>query len=285
MSPPRIIRAPRVMQQLALRWRTQGLRIAVVPTMGALHDGHVALLRAARRNADKVIATIFVNPAQFGPREDFAAYPRPFAADARRCAAAGVDVIFAPPPAAMYPPDFSTWVNEEALAQYLCGARRPGHFRGVCTVVAKLLNITQPHLALFGQKDAQQALIIQRMVRDLHLPVRIVVHPIVREPSGLAMSSRNHYLTAAERVRAAGIARGLRQVRAWHAQGLPLAAIRTQLCAQLRREVSPRIDYVSIVDEGTLRAVRTPHQRQKLLIAVALFVGRARLIDNLRLTW
>jgi len=273
------------MQQLALRWRAQGLRIAVVPTMGALHDGHVALLRAARRKVDKVIATIFVNPTQFGPREDFAAYPRPFAADARRCAEAGVDVIFAPVPAAMYPPDFSTWINEEALAQYLCGARRPGHFRGVCTVVAKLLNITQPHLALFGQKDAQQALIIQRMVRDLNMPVQVALHPIVREPSGLAMSSRNKYLTADERARAAGIAHGLRQVRAWHARGLTLAAILTKLRAQLRREVSPQIDYVSIVDEGTLRAVRTPHKRQKLLIAVALFVGRARLIDNLRLTW
>ncbi len=273
------------MQRLALHWRAQGLRIAVVPTMGALHDGHVALLRAARRKADKVIVTIFVNPTQFGPREDFAAYPRPFAADARRCAEAGVDVIFAPASAAMYSPDFSTWINEEALAQHLCGARRPGHFRGVCTVVAKLLHITQPDIALFGQKDAQQVLIIQRMARDLNMPVRIVVHPIVRERSGLAMSSRNHYLTAAERTRAAGIARGLRLVRAWHTQGLTLAAIRAKLRALLRREVSPHIDYVSMVDEGTLRAVRTPHKRQKLLIAVALFVGRARLIDNLRLTW
>jgi len=280
-----VIHSPQAMQRMALRWRAQGLRIAVVPTMGALHDGHVALLHAARRRADKVIATIFVNPTQFGPREDFAAYPRPFAADRRRCAAAGVDVVFAPAPAAMYPPEFSTWVNEEALAQYLCGARRPGHFRGVCTVVAKLLNITQPHLAVFGQKDAQQALIIRRMVRDLNMPVRILVHPIVRERSGLAMSSRNQYLTADERVRAAGIVRGLRLVRTWHKQGMALPAICARLRAHLRREVSPRIDYVSIVDEATLRAVRVPRKRQKMLIAVAVFVGRARLIDNLRLTW
>lgn len=273
------------MQRLALQWRAQGLRIAVVPTMGALHDGHVALLHAARRHADKVIATIFVNPTQFGPHEDFAAYPRPFTADLRRCAAAGVDVVFAPSPAAMYPRDFSTWVHEQALAQYLCGARRPGHFRGVCTVVAKLLNITQPHIAVFGQKDAQQALIIRRMVRDLNMPVRILVQPIVREASGLAMSSRNQYLSDDERARAAGIARGLRLVRTWHSQGVPLPAMRARLRAHLRRNVSPHIDYVSIVDEATLRDVRLPRRRQQLLIAVAVVVGRARLIDNLRLRW
>jgi pantoate--beta-alanine ligase len=185
----------------------------------------------------------------------------------------------------MYAADFSTWVTENTLAHNLCGARRPGHFRGVCTIVAKLFNITQPHLAVFGWKDAQQGLIIRRMARDLNLAVRIVMHPIVRERDGLAISSRNAYLSAEERTRAAGIACALRQARAWHAAGAGPRAIIARLRAAIAREVSPRIDYISVVDLATLRSVAAPRPGQSVMIAVAVFVGRARLIDNIRLRW
>ncbi len=284
-AAPRIVRAPRAAQALAAQWRARGLRVALVPTMGALHAGHLALVRAARRRADRVVVSIFVNPTQFGPREDFQQYPRPFAADCAQCAAAGVDMIFAPPPAAMYPASYSTWVDEDKLSAHLCGLRRTGHFRGVCTVVLKLFNIIQPHVALFGQKDAQQALIIRRMVRDLHVPVSIVTCPVVRESDGLAMSSRNVYLTAAQRAAAAGINAALRRVRARRRAGWPYARVQTALQSELAAIPGARVDYAVIVDEATLDDVTHPQRGQRLLAAAAVCLGATRLIDNLRLTW
>lgn len=282
---PRILRSPRATTALCTAWRAQGLRIAFVPTMGALHEGHLSLIRAARRHGDRVVVSIFVNPTQFGPKEDFQKYPRPFAADCRACAKEGVDLIFAPHAADMYPPDFSTWVEETAFSQHLCGLSRPGHFRGVCTVVLKLFNIVQPHIALFGQKDAQQALIIRRMVRDLNVPVKIIVCPIVREPDGLAMSSRNVYLTPEQRAAAPNIYAALRDVKRWHAQGWSCARIRAALTQRLTAIPGARVDYAAIVDEATLEDVSTPRRGQRLLVAVAVFIGSTRLIDNTRLKW
>jgi len=284
-AAPRVVRAPRAAHAQCAAWRAQGLRVALVPTMGALHAGHLSLVHAARRRADKVVVSIFVNPAQFGPHEDLAKYPRPFAADCAACAAAGVDLIFAPRPGDMYPAPYSTWVEETALSQHLCGLRRPGHFRGVCTVVLKLFNIIQPHIALFGQKDAQQALIIRRMVRDLNVPVQLAVCPIVRERDGLALSSRNVYLSPAERAAAPQIYAALRRVTAWHARGWSCARIRHALTTALAAIPGARVDYAAVVDEATLEEIDTAHRGQRVLVAVAVFIGTTRLIDNLRLTW
>lgn len=284
-AAPRIVRSPRTAHALCTTWRAQGLRVALVPTMGALHDGHLSLIRAARRRADKVVVSIFVNPTQFGPQEDLAKYPRPFAADCAACAAEGVDLIFAPRPDDMYPTPYSTWVEETALSQHLCGLRRPGHFRGVCTVVLKLFNIIQPHVALFGQKDAQQALIIQRMVRDLNVPVKIVVCPIVRERDGLAMSSRNVYLSPEERAAAPAIYAALQRVSAWRHRGWSCARIREELMKTLAAIPGARVDYAAVVDEATLDDIETARRGQRVLIAVAVFIGTTRLIDNVRLTW
>ena len=273
------------MQRRCHAWRQAGCTLALVPTMGALHAGHLALIRRARRRADKVVVSVFVNPTQFGPNEDYRAYPRTLAADTKACAAAGADAVFAPAPGAMYAPDFSTWVQEESLARFLCGARRPGHFRGVCTVVLKLFMICQPHCAVFGWKDAQQALIIRRMVRDLNLPVTLVLHPIVRERDGLAMSSRNKYLSPAERMHAVALHDGLAQAKRWQRRGLSATAIRGRLERLLARVPAARVDYVTLVDEHTLADTARPRRGQKLLLALAVFFGPTRLIDNCRLTW
>ena len=281
----RVLRSPAAVSRLADTWRCVGLRTALVPTMGALHEGHLALIRAARRWADKTIVSVFVNPTQFGPGEDLAAYPRDFAKDRRLCAREGVDLIFAPTPRAMYAPDFSTWVEERRLADHLCGMRRPGHFRGVCTVVLKLFNICRPDMAVFGQKDAQQTLVIKRMVRDLDVPVKIVVHPTVREADGLAMSSRNAYLTTAQRSVAPRIYQALSAVTRWRDEGATIAVIRRRLRARVRHIPGARIDYVSIADEDTLDEIRAARRGQQLLVAVAVFLGRARLIDNIRVRW
>jgi len=284
-AAPRVVRAPRAAYAQCVAWRAQGLRVALVPTMGALHAGHFSLVRAARRRADKVVVSIFVNPTQFGPKEDYATYPRPFAADCAACAAAGVDLIFAPRPGDMYPAPYSTWVEETALSQHLCGLRRPGHFRGVCTVVLKLFHIIQPHMAMFGQKDAQQALIIRRMVRDLNVPVQVAVCPVVRERDGVALSSRNVYLSAAERAAAPAIYAALRRVREWHRRGWSCARIRTALEHALAAIPGARVDYAAVVDEATLEDIKTAHHGQRVLVAVAVFIGTTRLIDNLRLIW
>lgn len=277
----RLVNSPLKMQRLAAELRKRG-RLGFVPTMGALHQGHMSLVQRAKQLADSVVVSIFVNPLQFGPREDYGRYPRCPQRDRRLLEAAGVDCLFRPSVRAMYPAGFATWVDVERLTRYLCGASRPTHFRGVTTVVAKLLNIVQPHVAVFGQKDAQQAVVIGRMVRDLNMDTRIVLAPTVREPDGLAMSSRNAYLTPRQRQQAPILYRSLRLVRSLVRSGERDAAT---LCQAIRRliESQPeaRIDYVEIVDTREL----APVQRLSgdVLIAVAVFFDRTRLIDNIRL--
>jgi pantoate--beta-alanine ligase len=267
-------------------WRRQAGRVLLVPTMGALHEGHASLVREARRLAGdsaRVAATIFVNPLQFGPNEDFDRYPRTLEADLRLCEEAGADLVFAPPVQEVYHPDRSISITESSLSTVLCGASRPGHFDGVCTVVAKLFNLVQPDEALFGRKDYQQLAVIRRLVRDLDIPV--VVHGVdtVREPDGLAMSSRNRYLTPEERAQASALQAALRRARdAWLAgeQDVPrlLRAIREHVAvnAPLCRE-----DYVSIVDPGSLQPLAQAEDHAVALLA--FWFGKARLIDNIEL--
>ncbi len=277
----KIITTPRDMQAWSRQRLAAGERIACVPTMGYLHEGHLSLVRRARAAADRVVLTLFVNPTQFGPGEDYAVYPRDPARDQALCEAEGVDVLFMPAAADMYAPDASTAVVEEALSRRLCGASRPGHFRGVCTVVAKLFNCVRPDVAVFGQKDAQQALVIRRMVRDLDFPVEIVVAPIVREPDGLAKSSRNVRLSPAERAAALGLSRALGLAREALARGERDAdAVRRRLERELAAS-GLRTDYVEIVDTRTLEPA--PLLAPGVLVALAAFAGRTRLIDNCEL--
>ena len=263
------------------RARTQG-RIVLVPTMGALHEGHAALIRRARKLAGKdgsVAVSIFVNPAQFGPKEDLSRYPRPFAEDKNLCSPLGVDAIFHPTAGEMYRGDFSTWVNEQSVSGGLCGASRPVHFRGVCTVVLKLFMIVQPDTAVFGLKDFQQCAVIARMVRDLDLPVRLVFAPTVREHDGLALSSRNAFLSPEERAEAPTLRRALIAARAAFLKGERSAAKLTHI-AMRRISRSARMDYIEVVDASSLAATRTPQAGDTM--AVAAFFGRTRLIDNIQ---
>ena len=268
------------MQQAALALRAQGRRIGFVPTMGNLHDGHLSLVRIAKQHADVVVVSIFVNPTQFGPNEDFAAYPRTFEADRALCEAEGVDLVFYPSVPDMYPAGASVSVTEKSLSRTLCGAARPGHFDGVCTVVAKLFNVVLPHVAVFGEKDAQQLRVIRRLVRDLRFPVEIVPGPTVREPDGLAQSSRNQYLTPAQRPQAACLRRALDEAERLFAGGerdprTIVAAMR----ARIAEAPDAKIDYVSIVDDETLQPLAGPIVRPALA-ALAVWVGKPRLIDN-----
>ena len=259
-------------------WRRQGQTIALVPTMGYLHEGHMSLVDEAKKRADRVVVSIYVNPTQFGPNEDLDKYPRDFARDEACCRAHGVDAIFYPDNAVMYCPDHSCWVTEESLSQTMCGAARPGHFRGVTTVVLKLFNITRCDVAIFGRKDAQQALIICRMVRDLNVPVEIVVAPLVREPDGLAMSSRNKYLSDDERRRALSISAGLNQATALFAGGQRQAAALCDLVKTGIANAGGNIDYVVVMDRDSLRPLATIDR--PAVLAVAAFFGKTRLIDN-----
>lgn len=260
--------------------RTAAEPVGFVPTMGYLHDGHLALVRRARAECAAVVTSIFVNPTQFGPQEDFATYPRDLDRDLALLAAEGVDLVFAPDVGEVYPPGFQTWVEVSELSRPLEGAFRPGHFRGVATVVLKLFNMVQPNRAYFGQKDAQQARIIEQMVRDLDLPITIVTVPTVREADGLALSSRNVYLSAAERQAALVISRALRAVAArWAAGERDAAELRQVLRDILATEPSVRPDYATVADLRTLVEIEgrvTP----PALVAVAARVGRTRLIDN-----
>ena len=274
-----IVRTVGDMQAWARAQRLQGIRIGVVPTMGYLHEGHLSLVREARTRSDRVVLSIFVNPIQFLPGEDLKQYPRDFGRDQTLCEQAGVDVVFYPEAAAMYAPDFSTYVEETALSGGLCGASRPGHFRGVTTVVAKLLNATLPDVAVFGQKDAQQARVIQRMVRDLDFPVEVVVAPIVREPDGLAMSSRNKYLAGSLREDALCLQRALRAAAQRYAEGeRRSAALKDAMVAVIRGVPSAAVDYIEIVDNATLQPVTTIERA--VLVALAVRIGQTRLIDN-----
>jgi pantoate--beta-alanine ligase len=259
--------------------------VGLVPTMGYLHEGHLSLVRRARAENDIVIATVFVNPSQFGPHEDLATYPRDLPRDLALLEAEKTDIVFAPAtPAEMYPPGYQTWIDLTDLPTKLEGARRPGHFRGVATIVAKLFNLTRPHRAYFGQKDAQQCAVIRRLVADLNFDLEVVVCPTVREPDGLAMSSRNAYLSPEERVRAAVLYRALQAAAAALAAGERDAEALRQVMGQvLAAEPLAQVDYVSIADPETLDEL-SGELRGPALASLAVRIGRARLIDNLLLT-
>ena len=260
--------------------RPAGKRVGFVPTMGALHEGHLSLVRAAKSRCDVVAVSIFVNPLQFGPNEDLAKYPRSFERDQACLEKEGVDLLFAPAVEEMYPAGAVTYVTVEGLSEKLCGKSRPGHFRGVTTVVSKLFHIVEPDFAFFGQKDAAQAAIIRRMQRDLNFPVEIVVCPIVREPDGLAMSSRNAYLDPTERQSALVLHRSLTAIKQLFEKGERSAANLIKTGKQVfAREPVVRLDYLEIVDPDTLDPVTDI--KRPALVAVAAFVGKTRLIDNI----
>jgi pantoate--beta-alanine ligase len=277
--PFEVFRDPLAMRAKAEDLRRDGRRIAVVPTMGALHEGHLALLRAARGMADVVILTIFVNPTQFGPSEDLAKYPRDEAGDLAKARGAGIDLAFCPEAAAMYRPGSQTFVEVRELQKPLCGASRPGHFAGVATVVSKLFHITQPHVAVFGEKDYQQLAIIRRMVRDLDFAIEIASVPIVREPDGLAMSSRNAYLSPDQRRAALSLSTGLAAAERAFATGERNAvALVAAARAPIEAEPAARIDYAELRDAEELTTI-TEVERPAVL-ALAVFIGTTRLIDN-----
>jgi pantoate--beta-alanine ligase len=268
------------MKEHAQRARARGRIVGLVPTMGALHDGHLSLVKRAKQDCAPVIASLFVNPKQFGPNEDFAKYPRSFEADVEKLAEAGVDGLFAPEAAEVYPPGFSTYVNVEGLSERFEGRSRPGHFRGVTTVVLKLIEIVQPHSVYFGRKDAQQARLLQQMVRDLNVDAEIVVCPIVREPDGLALSSRNAYLDANERRAATVLYRALAAARREMAAGVRDALqLQEVMRKALDSEPLATVDYAEIVNANTFEPVT--QVRQSCYALLAVLIGKTRLIDNL----
>ncbi|MFH1214702.1 MAG: pantoate--beta-alanine ligase [Candidatus Neomarinimicrobiota bacterium] len=263
-------------------FRRKGQRIGLVPTMGYLHAGHLSLVDVAKDNADVIVMSIFVNPTQFGPNEDLARYPRDFARDERLARECGVDFIFYPEVPEMYPEPFFTYIVNEQMAQVLCGVSRPIHFRGVTTIVAKLFNIVQPDVAVFGQKDAQQAIIIRQMVADLNFPIRIIVAPTVRESDGLALSSRNVYLSPEERRQAPVIYSALTKARAAVRDGMNSATeIKELIRSTIATASLARIDYIEIVDDRTLTSVEII--QPGTFVAVAVYYGQTRLIDNIYL--
>lgn len=275
----KLIRSIRKIREELKRERKRGRKIGFVPTMGYLHEGHLSLIRRAREYTDLVVVSIFVNPTQFGPKEDYREYPRNLKKDLSLCKDEGVDYIFAPNVKSMYPKKYATFVSVEGLTENLCGRFRPGHFRGVTTVVSKLFNIVKPDVAYFGQKDAQQAIVIKRMTEDLNTDIAIKVMPIVREKDGLAMSSRNVYLSSDERKRAATIYRSLQEAK----DLIKLGERDTRgIISEMRKmlaSVSAKIDYISIVDPKTLKDIKTI--KGKVLIALAVWIGNTRLIDNI----
>jgi pantoate--beta-alanine ligase len=275
-----IINRRQRMSSVARKVRREQRTIGLVPTMGALHEGHLSLVREARRMCDIVVVSVFVNPAQFGPTEDYEHYPRDLTKDTALLTDYNVDYIFAPSADEMYPRDFSTYVNVGGLSKPLEGETRPGHFRGVATVVSILLNTVRPDFAFFGQKDAQQAVIIKRMVRDLAFDTEIVVLPTVREDSGLAISSRNLYLNAEEQQSASVIHRGLQKAKEAFKKGERHGSrLEEMVRSTIESELRMRVDYVSVVDAETLEKLEKLDDRP-ILIAVAAYVGKTRLIDN-----
>ena len=272
-------KTPGEMNSWSVAERSAGRKIAFVPTMGALHDGHLSLLRRARKMADRLVLSIYINPAQFGPSEDLSRYPRDLEGDIAKTASIGVDALFLPTDEAIYPRGFQTFVDVEEVSKPLCGLSRPGHFRGVATVVAKLLNIVAPDVAIFGEKDFQQLAMIRRMVADLNMPVEIAGCPIVREPDGLAMSSRNRYLSADERIAALSLNHSLLM-----AQGLiddgetdPVALLK-RVRLFIEETGLAKIDYANLVDPDTLLDLEA--MRRPALLALAVVIGKTRLIDN-----
>ena len=278
----RVVESLAEMKALARAWRRAGRTIGLVPTMGYLHEGHLSLVRESKARADVTVVSIFVNPTQFGPNEDFQKYPRDLAKDRAFLETGGVDCLFYPSAAEVYPPGYRTYVEVTGLQDKLCGLSRPGHFRGVATVVLKLFEVVRPDRAFFGAKDAQQVLIIRRMAADLDLDVEIVTCPIVREPDGLALSSRNAYLDPEERKAALVLSTSLRWAERSVAAGERDAArLAAGIRAVLEAEPRARIDYVEAVDPETLEPVA--EVRGEVLVALAVFIGPTRLIDNVRL--
>lgn len=260
-------------------WKKEGLSVGLVPTMGYLHEGHASLMKKAVEENDRVVASVFVNPTQFGPTEDLESYPRDFDKDCALCESIGVNLVFHPEPEEMYAPDFCTWVDMDVLSKTLCGKSRPIHFRGVCTVVSKLFNIVTPDRAYFGQKDAQQLAIIRRMVRDLNMDIEIVGCPIVREEDGLAKSSRNTYLNEEERAAALILSKAVFMGQKMAADGeTDTAVIKKAMIEKIESEPLAKIDYVEIVDGLSMQPV--DKIEGSILAAMAVYIGKTRLIDN-----
>jgi len=284
-----IVRSPAAMQRLALHWRGRGLRIGFVPTMGYLHEGHLSLMREARRRAGKsgrVVVSIYVNPTQFAATEDLSRYPRDLQRDFRLCRGVGADVVFVPSDATMYPGrtegKYSTYVVEESLSMNMEGISRPTHFRGVTTIVTKLFNLVLPDVAVFGAKDWQQAAIIKRMVSDLNFPLKIIVAPTVRETDGVAMSSRNKYLIGDLRAQATVLSQSIKMARnAVKAKSISATKLKADVAKLVRKAAGARLDYVEFFDANTLKPVRAV--RRGTHMALAVFIGKTRLIDNGRL--
>jgi pantoate--beta-alanine ligase len=275
----RIIESVEEMRLTAEDWRKAGKTIAFVPTMGYLHDGHASLMREGRRRGDFLVASIFVNPSQFGAGEDLDAYPRDLERDARIAGESGVDVIFAPRASDIYPAGYQTWVDVDRLTLPLCGASRPGHFRGVTTVVCKLFNIVMPHTALFGKKDYQQLAVIRRMAGDLNMAIDIVGMPIIREPDGLAMSSRNAYLSPTERAAALCLSRAVAEARSLFAAGeRESGRLKGAVAAVIAAEPLVVTEYIEVRDGDTLEEVALAGGNT--LLALAVRIGKTRLIDN-----
>jgi pantoate--beta-alanine ligase len=279
---PRVVHQPHEMQQLVQQMRQAGKRVGMIPTMGALHEGHLSLVRRSVEQCDATVVTIFVNPTQFGPQEDFARYPRTFASDLQKLAEESADLVFAPANELMYPEDFSTFVDPPSVGDRLEGNCRPGHFRGVTTIVMKLFQIVPADVAFFGQKDYQQCLVIQHMVRDLNVPIHIEICPTVRESDGLAMSSRNQYLSADQRQQGLALSRSLDHAVAMFKQAeTDSNVIRSQMRQILSDAGITQVDYVALVDPYTLRDVEMVVAGTMALIAA--HVGKTRLIDNRRI--
>ena len=266
-------------KQTVRQWKAEGLTVGLVPTMGYLHEGHESLIKRAVAECDRVMVSVFLNPIQFAPNEDLATYPRDFAADTVLIENAGADLVFHPEPSELYAPDACTFVNVEGITSELCGKTRPTHFRGVCTVVSKLMNISQADRAYFGQKDAQQLAVVRRMVRDLNMNVEVVGCPIVREEDGLAKSSRNTYLSPAEREAALVLSRAVREGQRLMEEGERDAkAILGAMCAIIEAEPLARIDYVEMVSWDGIKPVDVADS--SVLVAMAVYIGKTRLIDN-----
>jgi pantoate--beta-alanine ligase len=283
--PVVLVRDTAEMQHIADSLRASGKRIAVVPTMGYLHEGHLSLIRIARHHVDVVVTTIFVNPTQFGQGEDYERYPRDIERDTALASAAGTDYLFVPETPGMYPPGYETFVDVDGLSSILEGKSRPGHFRGVATIVAKLFLITRPHVAVFGQKDAQQVAVIRRMVRDLNFGVEIVVGPTVREKDGLAMSSRNVYLTPAQRAEAAVLFQSLHLAQQRIDGGTKeCSLIRDTMRGFIQSQSHGIVDYISIADAESLQELQTIAPGQTVLVSLAIVLGTTRLIDNCIMT-
>lgn len=276
-----IIKNIAIMTQVARKQRHKGRSIGFVPTMGALHEGHLSLIRQARRENDFTVVSIFVNPTQFGPKDDFEKYPRNLKKDAMLCKKEKVDIIFYPNAREMYPAEFKTYIEVKELSDYLCGKSRPGHFKGVATVVTKLFNIVQPDKAYFGQKDAQQSVIINRFVQDLNIPVKIKVMPTLREKDGLAMSSRNAYLSPQERKDAVVLFRSLKLAQDLINKGEKNSRkIISNMRGLIKSKKSAKIDYIDIIDAKTLKFI--DKITDNYLIVLAVWIGKTRLIDNIR---